>query len=160
MRPGHSMKPRPSGTLKSAMTALVESCGGQERVGQLLVKSQSQIQRYTDALHPKAELSLTQVMTLEAVSRVPVVTAYLAMQAHHALVPLIAEIDAPLAVDMARFGERAAALFSRYAAAMADQRLSPQEAGELKQGVTEVMHALASMLADLDIVIQQEAQHG
>ncbi|MDY0882286.1 phage regulatory CII family protein [Dongia soli] len=142
------------------MTSLVESCGGQERVGQILVKSQSQVQRYTDPLHPRAELSLTQVITLEAVSGQPLVTAYLALQAHHALIPLLAEADLPLAVDMARFGERAAALFSRYATAMADHRLTPQEAGQLKQGVSEVMHALASMLADLDLVIQEGVQHG
>lgn len=146
-------KPRPAGTLKAAMAALVEASGGTVRAADLLGLGQAQVQRCSDAAEPRYELKLSHVRTLERDCGQPIVTAYLATEARCALVPLTAMADAPLGADMARFGERASKLFAAYVAASADQRLTSQEAGELKAEVQAVMSALAAMLPDLEEIM-------
>ncbi len=148
-------KPRPAGTLKAAMAELVEACGGTLRAADLLGVSQSQIQRCTDAVEAKAELKLSWVRALERDCRRPIVTSFLALEAGHAIIPIDIGSNAPLAADMARFGEHAAELFGRYATALADGALSATEAGQIKNDVLHVMGALAAMLPDLDLAMSE-----
>ncbi len=145
-RAGNLYKPRPAGTLKKAMADLIEACGGLVRVADLLDVSTSQAQRYADG----TEMKPSQIRILERESGQPIVTAFMAAEARHALVPLVFEAGSPLASDMARYGEQSSQLFARYCAAMADGRLSSQEAAELKEGILRVFGALGAMLPDLD----------
>lgn len=149
-------KRRPAGTLKQAMAALVEANGGVNRTSDLLGNiSKTQVHRYTDDAEPDAEFKVGQVRTLERFCGQPIVTAYLAAEAHCALVPLEIEGGDPLDIDLARYGKESAQLFATYAEVMGDHKLTAREAGQMKDQAMRVMSALAVMYRDLDEAMKE-----
>lgn len=148
---GNLYKRRPAGTLRKAQADLIATVGTLERVADLLDVSVSQAHRYADGV----EMKLGQIRILERECGQPIVTAFMAAEARHALVPLVFEAGSPLANDMARYGEQSAHLFARYCAAMADGKLSAKEAAELKEGVLRVFGALGAMLPDLEAAMAE-----
>jgi len=138
------------------MAALVSACGGHKRSADLTGSSPTRIFACTDEQEPDKELKPSQIRVLERDCGQPLVTAFLAAAQGCALIPLEFDDDAPLATDMAQFGERVATVFSRYAAAMADGKLTPREAGELHDEILRVFGAGAAMLSDLEAVMAEK----
>lgn len=148
-------KPRPEGTLKQSMAALVEANGGITRVADLLGDvRKSQVQRITDDAESD-EFRLGQVRLLERFCGQPIVTAFMAMEAHCALIPLDPAGDDPLDIDFARYAKESAQLFEAYIAAMRDRTLTAKEAGRLKAQWLRVIGALGAMLQDFDEAMKE-----
>lgn len=152
-------KPRPPGTLKSAYAELVTACGGQERAGELVELSQSQVQRITDAdsANRRAHFSVQQVRTLQKHCGQPVVSRFL--DGDLGYVPFRHDLDPAsfnLPQDIAAIGEQAAKLFAGFAKAIADGHVSASEAaGMMAEGdamVGRYMAMRAGLMALVDLV--------
>jgi hypothetical protein len=157
-RAGHLYKPRKDGTLKRAQADLVSAVGGLSRAADLINKGQSFVQECTDEAKPKVELKLSQVRALEKDCGQPIVTAFMALEANHVLVPIEFNSSAPLATDMVRLAEEVAFLFGKYAEASADGKITKQESAELKGKIDRCMSAMAAARVHADAITNEGDQ--
>lgn len=144
------VKPRPAGTLKDAILALVERLGGAIRAGEIAEVTKGQVQRWTDPDSDNAAVfpSAGKVRLLEAAAGEPVVTRFLAAEAGFVLVPASGEMGPALPVLAAlaagEFGDVLRAIADGTAG---DGALSPAEAGRVIKEIDEALAALAAARA-------------
>jgi len=142
-------RPRPPGTLKAAVAALIDACGGQQRAAELCRVGKSQLGRYTLDDCPD-QIPADVIECLEAIARDPVVTRYLASRANHALLALEPLTHATYSVLLSNIGKEGGEFFAEAALALVDGRLSPNEAGRVRAQAVEQVTALMAMIADID----------
>ena len=82
-------------------------------------------------------------------AREPLITAEPARRAGCQLVPIAHVDDGPLGERMARLGAEFGEAFSAYAAAIADGRVTPDEAARLARELQDVVSAAQRALATL-----------
>lgn len=152
-------KPRPLGTLKAAYAELVTACGGQERAGELVELSQSQVQRITDAdsANRRSHFSCQQVRALQMHCGQPVVSRFLDGDLGYVpFRPSLAPASSSLPEEIAGIGEKMAKLFAEFASAIADGHISATEAARMMvEGDTMVgryMAMRAGLMAQVDLV--------
>ena len=140
-------KRRSPGTLKEATAALVDACGGVERVADLLSLKKTQVYRYTDEAAPD-ELKPSQIRLLETVCGKPIVTAFLAAEQKCLLIPVEPLGNERLDADMARVGEEMAQLFKSYAEMMADGKATERELATMQAKALRGARAAMAIFSD------------
>lgn len=148
-------KLREPGSLKDAVTQLVQSCGGQKRASELCRVSLAQINRYTDDSeeHRFVHMPVDIVALLEAQCGDAIVTRYLALAANGLFVPLPKGGDAPYAKLLATIGREQGRLFCEACTALGDGKMSSKEAGRVTREAMRLAAALAALMGDLRNVI-------
>jgi hypothetical protein len=107
-------KQREPGTLKAVIARLVSACSGLVSVAELIGKSKSQVQRYTDEAYPDT-IHIDDVILLERARGDMIVSGFMAHEQGAAPLKLPSggrrsRIDA----DFAHVGQRIALLFEAY----------------------------------------------
>ena len=153
-------KPRPPGSLKAAVSALVSACGGRAVAAEHLGLSQTQVQRYTDPAEPDIHMPLNRVLVLQRMAGVAPVTELMAAEMGGAVLWLPKGKPDALARDIAGVGETASRLFGDYGKALGDPRspgrVDRREARRLMPIADEVMAAVAHLRADLYLRTEEE----
>jgi hypothetical protein len=152
-------KPRDPGSLKDAEMALVLACGGFDAAVRILNGRvrRTQLARYTDCseINENTHMPADVIRTLEQRSGVPVVTRYLAMEAHSLLVSLPgSDREAAYLEDLGKIGEGTGELFRTLTGSLADGVMEPIEAAQVKARVLNLATALGILLTRLDRVIE------
>lgn len=124
-------KPRRPASLKAATSELVTACGGQPVAAEVLATSKNTVFRWTDDSDDNRDrfISAHAVRLLERHCGQPIVTAFLAAEAKHVLVPLdLAVLAGDLATAVARYAQETSEAFAKLALALADKTITPAEA--------------------------------
>jgi hypothetical protein len=88
------------------------------------------------------------VSALEAASREPIVTTFMALATGHVLLPTTAADEGPLSQDLAAVGREMARLFEEVGAAMTDGIVEPLEAARIESRAMDGVNALVSVIAE------------
>jgi hypothetical protein len=150
-----SMKPRPSGSLKQALTQDFEEFGPGygERLTVLLGVARSQVHRYVDPVESKAYPRLDQFLALLIAGRGHNTLEYLAGEAGCAVLPLQPRPGVDLAAEMSRSFAATGDLARAHVEALGDNhtpgRVDPDEAGRMIDAVDDAMATLAGLRAVL-----------
>jgi hypothetical protein len=150
--PNHHIKPRRPGSLKAAVTALIDAAGGLHGSREVTGRSAARLFGYGDDSDENLDrhMPVNLVLRLEAVAGAPIVTQYLAHEAGYALLPCDAsEGCTPSRVISA--AKESAEVFAAAAQALADGRLCAAEAEALIPAVDEAIVAFASLRAALRV---------
>lgn len=153
--PKSPYKPRRPGTLKAAVTDLIDHCGGLPRAAEIARVSRSQLFRYGNDSEDDANTHMPAdiVAALERYTGRPVVTEWLAAEASCTLLPIqVAPVeDDTIPQDVAGIAAQTSRLCSEFAAAYADGKIDAAEAGKMLSAgdamIREYMH-LRIALAD------------
>lgn len=147
-----SYKPRPAGTLKDATNDLIQACGGFRRAADNTRVQQNALFTYTDPGDDNAGryMPVDVVRGLERVAGDAVVTRFLAAEAGCQLVDLapaarVENWHAALKGLLKEQSEDVAALLD----AMADDEITPHEAGHLVKELDQTTKVIADMRAQL-----------
>lgn len=132
-------------TLKAGFRDLVRKAGGQEIVASLIGTSQSRVSENASANFPDCTPRVHHVAILEADIRQPVITKLLAERAGYELVPLGSFGNADPHTHLARIIKDTGEVAGALSQALADGRISAQEAIE----------ALHSLIAQMNGVIEE-----
>lgn len=145
-------KPRPPGTLKAAVLALVDDLGGHIPAGEIAGNKKGHVQRWTDPDNGGDFPGVHKVRALEAAAvakgHAPSVTRFLAAEAGFALIKI--EPSLPKALQLmgallaGEFGDLLRALSD---ATADDGRISPEEAGPIIKEGHELLGAVAAVMA-------------
>lgn len=140
-------KPRGAGTLKQAVTELVEVLGGGARAAEFVRVSATQMARYGDPAEADTHMPADIVHTLEAAAGVQPVTSWLAAESGFAL--LYAGPDGPhdaaghdiwqLTPDTLR---QASEMIAKTIEAEADGTVTPAEAGQVVREIDKLLARL------------------
>lgn len=154
-------KVREPGSLKEAVGLLVYMCGGASRASEMMPGrvSGSQINRYTEDSEANATMHMPVdvVRCLERACGTPVVTSYLAMAARSLLVALPgAGREHGYLESLGEIGEETGDLFRTITGALADGKVEPGEAAEMKARALQLATGLAVLVARLDRVIDSK----
>lgn len=146
---------RPAGSLKEAQQHLVEACGGLDRCEQISRIGRSQIARCTSAApeHETVHLPIDVIDCLEALCGQPIVTRWMTARHHALLVPLPPKSPAPYLKHLCDIGKDTGALFAKANDALADELMTPKEAGAVKREAMRLATGLAALMSRLDSVI-------
>lgn len=153
-------KPRPAGSLKAAVSALITEAGGLQRCADLVGRGTSQIARWGDPAEPD-QMPVGVVLALEAAVGRPVVSGWLVAELGGAVMPMgAAEAGATggggVHAASARMAAEQSDYFAKLSVAVADGRIDPAEAGRLLEAldhqVAEAMACRASLQAIRDRV--------
>lgn len=124
-------KQRQAASLKGAVNDLVTAAGGQEAAADVLSVTKGTVFRWTDDSEENAHrhMPVQAVRTLERHVGQPIVTAFLAAEAGHALVASGgAVLPADWGVIVATYAKEASEAFAKLATAIADGVVTPDEA--------------------------------
>lgn len=156
--------PRQPGSLKNATVALITDCGGNEEAAEFIEKSRvrekcskTQMNRYGLPDNARSEgfecyMPADIVAALERHCSLPSISAYLAMQTGHVLLPTSAPDDLPLSKDLAKVGEKIALMFQKVSLALTDGKVTKAEAGPIIECCMAAIAALTSVVAEMRIV--------
>lgn len=140
-------KPRRPGSLKAAVTTLIELCGGMNRAAEIARVSRSQLFRYSNDSEDDANTHMPAdiVAALERYSRQPVVTEWLAAESTCLLLAVeIGSGGESIPQDVAEIAQHASRLFAEFAAAFTDNRIDAGEAAKMLSAgdamIREYMH--------------------
>ncbi|GAB4368192.1 MAG: hypothetical protein Kow00114_27320 [Kiloniellaceae bacterium] len=154
-------KDRAPGRLKDAVCDLVTACGGAPRAADVARVGRAQLFRYGDDSEENAgrHMPVDVVRALEGLCGDPVVTRFLAAEAGAVLlqVPPAAPPGGDWSVRLSALAKETSDVFGRFAAALADGRISPREAGETIEEIDQAMTRLAELRCALRRVAQVEA---
>ena len=143
-------KSRPPGSLKSAVSELVDACGGQNRVAEFLGVGKTTVQKWTDADRENADkhMSAHNVWLLERLCGQPIVTAFLAAEARAVLLRLPRlEDGAPLGAQAAVLARDISDMYGEISFAMADGKVEAGEAGEIIAKLDKALAAATALRA-------------
>ena len=157
--PKAPVKPRPEGSLKEAFTRLVGENGDFARAAVLTRVSRAQLLRYSDPSVVDYQAPVDIVLALETACNQPILTEVLAAAAGCALLRLDSGEDEheSLHSDVAAIGERIAAVFREYGAAMAnDGAVDTREAGRMLGEVDRALRALMQVRMHLYDIAQPD----
>jgi hypothetical protein len=148
-------KSRDPASLKEAVARLVNLTGGIEAAAKISRVSKSQIARYTDPAHDDCHMPVDIVRALEINGGDPVVTRYLASEAHALVVPLHPEKDhEPYASRLARIGREQGKFFGDACELIAKGR-TPKNAAHVLKEAMYLAAALAAFIGDLRAITRE-----
>lgn len=130
-------KPRDLGTLKGAVTQLIEYCGGLDRAALMSRVSASSLARYSDPAEATSHIAADVALALEIAAGAPIVSRFMAAEQGFALVPSGAEVM-PVERRFADAAASIAGMMSHYAAALADGQISEDERQQLLGDVAKI----------------------
>ena len=136
---------------KSLALALIEAAGGLHaaaaatRVGKTSLGNYQH--RFVDQFMP-----VDVVARLEALAPEPLITAELARRAGYVLVPVAPALGGALHIEMARLGAKVGVVFSAYAEALRDGRVTPAEAAEMARELGDVIRVATAAQQAVAIV--------
>jgi hypothetical protein len=143
-------KPRPAGSLKAAVSALVAAAGGLDRAAERTRLSRSRIHACTDDAERDRHLPVDVLLALELQAGAPVVTRYLAAEQGCALLELAAPAGVPLSAETARLAGEVAEFFQALSRDLSDDhRIDGREAGGLLAELDDILVAAAAVRAGL-----------
>lgn len=134
--------------LKTLFRALVDRVGGCEAAAACARPGRSQIASYYD-MTSEAFAPIDVVVDLEAAAQETLITSEMARRQGYALVPIEPQGNGELPTSMASFGREVAEVFATYADAMADGKLSRDEAEELERQLLDVIRVANGAVAVL-----------
>lgn len=142
----HPYKPRTPGSLKAAVSELIEACGGLAKVAKVVRVGATQLQRYSDSEEPVCHMPVDVVRALEGLCGQPIVTEYLAVESGYCLFrpPTANDAGQTLSVDFARTAQKSGKLFEDYANAMGNDGVI--DAGEAAELIADTDHLLSVLL--------------
>ncbi len=150
----NAYKPRPAGSLKQAVTELIQAVGGLERAATLSRVSTTSLQKYADP-DSERQMPVDVVGALEAAAGQPIVTTFLAAELGCAVESVGAGDAIDLGADMATAMREAADVMQAGADALADGVIEPHEAGRIVRETDQALQAMqkvrdgARQLADV-----------
>lgn len=127
-------KQRRPGTLKAAVTDLIEQCGGFQRAAVIARVSRSQLFRYGNDSEDDANTHMPAdiVAALERYCAHAVVTEWLAAEANCTLLPVAVDTDSEtIPQNVGQIAQHASRLFAEFATAFGDGRIDGSEAGRM-----------------------------
>lgn len=145
-----AVKPRPAGTLKAAVSELIDAVGQHDRAGEICEVSKGQVQRWTDPDGEAADRypGVQKIRALEAAAGEPIVTRFLAAEAGYVLVKPegVSTQSLPLLTSLLA-GEIGDVLRAIADGTADDGKLDAREAGRLADEILQAMGVLASAYA-------------
>ncbi|MBV9549826.1 MAG: hypothetical protein JO256_09165 [Alphaproteobacteria bacterium] len=150
-------KPRRAGSLRQALAALVEACGGNAAAAVILgFKGPNHVQRLTDdgADNARHRVSLEQVAKLQAASGSIIVTRWLAEQQGCIVEPLHVKPLDPVSVVVGRITSETGDVLSAAAADMARCALTPATARLVMKETDDLLPAILELRAGCRAVIE------
>jgi hypothetical protein len=139
-------KPRQAGSLKQAVSGLVDACGGQTQVAVLLNCSAQHVARMTDDGN-KAEMRMAQVVLLELKCGRRIVTEYLAAEQGCIIEQIKPSAPAALPIIVGRITTEFAELLSAAAKDCQAGRLTAVNAANVLSETDDVVSAIITLRA-------------
>lgn len=160
-----SYKRRPPGTLKEATDQLIDDAGGQKKVADLFNWKRQYLHDYTNdaAEDSNRTIPVGLARQIEAFTRNPILTRFLAAEAGCVLLPLPAgAAGGSAAVDLTQVSRRFAELCEAYGQALDPKGrggadVTPAEAGRLVAEMHDLLEAVAGPMARMAALRDGEA---
>lgn len=161
-----SYKRRPPGTLKEATDQLIDEAGGQKKVADLFNWKRQYLHDYTNdgAEDANRTIPVGLARQIEAFTRNPILTRFLAAEAGCVLLPLpAARWDGQTGADCAVIAQRFGELMAEYARALSTRgsggaAVTQAEAGRLVAEFHDLLEAMAGPLSAMSAIRDGEGR--
>ncbi|MBL6854532.1 MAG: hypothetical protein ISS15_05480 [Alphaproteobacteria bacterium] len=145
MAAGSYMKPRLYGSLTTAISALVQACGGLEAVAKISGLSTAVIGRYVDPDQPERNMSGALIAQLEKHCGQPIVTTHMALSQGLVIDKITAPSNLPPAIVLGRITQETGALLSTAAEDVAHGHLTKANAAMVMRETDALIESLIAL---------------